>query len=206
VPHRRVALPRAMRPLALLAALLALAAAPARGDAPGSEQHAPGEGGDDAAAAPPAREPTMHTVFSAECTPYFDWQSLALVRSHKLVRRGAQRGAAGGPGARGPVLGRSRAERRGRRAAGGYARPDHAPAGQQRRPAGKVRRGARRGAAERARSHRAPFRHRALRRARPRRAALAAAALRTHAHTLARAQRAAPQVPRRAPGMCCQRV
>ena len=26
------------------------------------------------------REPTMHTVFSAECTPYFDWQSLGLAR------------------------------------------------------------------------------------------------------------------------------
>ena len=32
------------------------------------------------------QELSMHTVFSAECTPYFDWQSLALVRSHREVR------------------------------------------------------------------------------------------------------------------------
>lgn len=39
-----------------------------------------------ARAAAEGAEPTMHTVFSAECTPYFDWQSIALVRSHKLAR------------------------------------------------------------------------------------------------------------------------
>ena len=30
---------------------------------------------------------TFHTIFSTECTTYFDWQSLALVRSHRQVRR-----------------------------------------------------------------------------------------------------------------------
>jgi len=34
---------------------------------------------------------SIHTVFSAECTPYFDWQSLGLVRSHRLVRALATR-------------------------------------------------------------------------------------------------------------------
>jgi hypothetical protein len=40
----------------------------------------------DAAAVEVKKELSIHTVFSAECTPYFDWQSLALVRSHRLVR------------------------------------------------------------------------------------------------------------------------
>ena len=39
----------------------------------------------DAAAVEVKKELSIHTVFSAECTPYFDWQSLALVRSHRLV-------------------------------------------------------------------------------------------------------------------------
>lgn len=59
---------------------------------------------------------SIHTVFSAECTPYFDWQSLGLVRSHRLVRALAARPAAAP---------RSRP-------AGGHARPHHAPAGMRR--------------------------------------------------------------------------
>jgi hypothetical protein len=66
---------------ASLAAALALLACCALAAAPGGSE------GDAPAAPTQRREPTMHTVFSAECTPYFDWQSIALVRSHKLARR-----------------------------------------------------------------------------------------------------------------------
>lgn len=70
----------------LLALLLLCLAALGRGDgrvAPVVEKE---EGEQGEAVLAPAPEPSVHTVFSAECTPYFDWQSLALVRSHKLVR------------------------------------------------------------------------------------------------------------------------
>jgi hypothetical protein len=62
-----------MRAWALWAAALAALAAPASGA--------------NVKATPADLEGvSIHTVFSAECTPYFDWQSLALVRSHRLVR------------------------------------------------------------------------------------------------------------------------
>ena len=31
--------------------------------------------------------PTLHTVFSTECNPYFDWQSLGLMYSHRKVQQ-----------------------------------------------------------------------------------------------------------------------
>lgn len=67
---------------AVVAAALAACACVALAAAPGADDAAPDARG----ATPGGREPTMHTVFSAECTPYFDWQSIALVRSHKLAR------------------------------------------------------------------------------------------------------------------------
>jgi hypothetical protein len=141
--------PRVAPAALLLAALALLAAAPARAGAPRGDA-SPDEALAAGASSPrPGREPSMHTVFSAECTPYFDWQSLALVRSHRKARGGAR------------VLAQTPRDERGGRChhcplfcvcvrvadspeprapgAGGDARPDHAPAGVRRAGAEEVR-------------------------------------------------------------------
>ena len=74
-----------MRAFTLLAALqLAGSAAALLQAAPGRQLFARADALD------LSKMPSMHTVFSAECTPYFDWQSLGLVRSHREVRVAAR--------------------------------------------------------------------------------------------------------------------